>query len=78
MNMRLKTPRNLSWSRRRLLSITVFPDDPGPTASALMGTRGMMAVGDCLMWYSGKPFWGLITGICLYSFGAESLSLIHI
>ena len=54
-------------------SITVFPADPGPTASALMGTFGMMAVGLCLMTYSGMPFCGRMTGIRLYPFRADVL-----
>ena len=38
--------------------MTVFPEDPGPTAKALIGSFGIISVGDCLISYSGV-FWVL-------------------
>ena len=66
MNMREKTSRNLSLSKMSELNITVFPALPGPTARARKGTFGIMAVGLCLIWYSGMPFCGRTTGIRVF------------
>ena len=58
-------------------SITVFPDDPGPQANDLIGSRGMISVGDCLISYSGV-FCGVILGISLFTFMPKYAAIVNV
>jgi hypothetical protein len=57
--------------------MTVFPLLPGPTVSDLIGSRGMISVGDCLISYSGD-FCGVILGISLFTFMPKYAAIFNV